>query len=182
MRGMRLALALMLCAALSALVFAQAKPTSASQTVQSFFALLKGQQYAKLHELLPSQMQAQISREQLTVNLKRIEGFLTLERMQVGRVQEKGEFAVVDTTIYGKLKQPMNFNGAFISEGRVVTQQYLFKENGQWKVVTADESARNFFLKRNPQFNQQFQLSKPQLAFKRDGQWTAMGKPPVKPQ
>ena len=180
MRRVRLAMIVMLV--LSASAFAQTKATSASQTVQTFFALLKGQQYAKLHELLPSQMQAQVSREQLATNLKRIESFLTLERMQVGRVQEKGDYAVVDTTIYGKLKQPMNFNGTSISEGRVTTQQYLFKENGQWKVVSADEGARGFFLKRNPQFNQQFQLSKPQLAFKRDGQWTAMGKPPVKPQ
>ena len=178
MRRMRRALVLILCATLSVLALAQAKP---SQTVQTFFALLKGQQYAKLHELLPSQMQAQISREQLAANLKRIEGFLTLERMQVGRVQEKGEFAVVDTTIFGKLKQPMNFNGQSISEGRIVTQQYLFKENGQWKVVSADESARGFFLKRNPQFNQQFQLSKPQLAFKRDGQWQSL-QPGRKPE
>jgi hypothetical protein len=169
MQSKWLGLVWLLCVALN--VSAQTKP---SQTVQTFFTLLKGQQYAKLQELLPSQMQAQISREQLTANLKRLEGFLVLERMQVGRVQEKGDYAVVDTVIYGKLKQPMNFNGTSINEGRVTTQQYLFKENGQWKVVTADEGARAFFLKRNPQFNQQFQLSKPQFAFKRDGQWQSL--------
>ena len=178
-RKMRwLVLLFMLLATVSGL--AQTKKANAKQTVEHFFALLKGQQYAKLYALLPTEMQGQVTREQLAVNLKRLESFLTLERLQIGRLQEKGEFAVVDTIIYGKLKQPMNFNGTTINEGRVTTQQILFKENNQWKIVSADDGARNFFLKRNPQFNQQFQLTKPQLAFKRDGQWTAMGGRPPK--
>jgi hypothetical protein len=154
--------------------FAQTKNANARQTVESFFALLKGQQYAKLYDLLPTQMQGQVTREQLAANLKRLESFLTLERMQIGRVQEKGEFAVVDTTIYGKLKQPMNFNGQSISEGRVTTQQLLFKENNQWKVITTDDRTRAAFLKRQPDFEKQFQLTKSQFAFKKDGQWQSL--------
>lgn len=128
---------ILLCLGLFALsTMAQTKSANPKQSVETFFALLKGQQYGKLYDLLPTQMQEQVSREQLTLNLKRLESFLVLERMQVGRVQEKGEFAVVDTTIYGKLKQPMNFNGTSITEGRVVTQQLLFKENNQWSGPT----------------------------------------------
>jgi hypothetical protein len=145
--------------------------SSARQAVDQFFSLLKTQQYAKLYDLLPGQLQQQLTREQLAVSLKRLDEFLVIEKLQLGRVQEKGEYAVVDTTVYGRLKQPLKFNEQEIHEGRVSAQQYLFKENGQWKVVTADERTRAFFLKRNPQFNQQFQLSRAQFAFKQNGQW-----------
>ena len=144
---------------------------SAKKTVEQFFALLKTQQHAKLYELLPGQLQQQLTREQLAASLRRLDEFLVIEKLQVGRVQQEGEFAVVDTTIYGRLKQPMKINGQEIHEGRVSAQQYLFKENGQWKVATADERTRAFFLKRNPQFNQQFQLNRAQFAFKQNGQW-----------
>lgn len=151
-----------------------ASPASARGTLEQFFALLKTQQYPKLYELLPSELQQQLTREQLAASLKRLDEFLVIEKMQVGRVQEKGDFAVVDTMIYGKLKRPMKFNEQTISEGRVSAQQYLFKENGQWKVATADERTRAFFLKRNPAFSQQFQLTRAQFAFKQNGQWQSL--------
>ena len=147
------------------------KTPLAKRAIEQFFALLKTQQYAKLYDLLPGSLQQQLTREQLTASLQRLDNFLVIEKLQVGRVQEKGDYAVVDTTIYGRLKQPMNMQGQEIREGRVSAQQYLFKENGQWKVVTADDRTRAFFLKRNPEFNQQFQLTRAQFAFKQNGQW-----------
>lgn len=148
----------------------------ARAAVARFFALLKAQQYAQLYDFLPGELQQQLTREQLTASLQRLDSFLTIERMDTGRVQQQGDFAVVDTTIYGRLKKPLRFNGAEITEGRVAAQQYLFKEYGQWKVVTADDRTRAYFLKRNPDFNQQFQLIRPQFAFKQNGQWTVAGK------
>lgn len=163
---------LVICALSSAGITAQTrKAPSAKNAVEQFFALLKTQQYAKLYELLPGNLQQQLTREQLTASLQRLDNFLVIEKLQVGRVQEKGDYAVVDTTIYGRLKQPMNLNGQEIREGRVSAQQVLFKENGQWKVVTADDRTRALFLKRNPEFNQQFQLTRAQFAFKQNGQW-----------
>lgn len=144
--------------------------------VEKFFALLKTQQYSQLYEFLPSGLQQQVTREQLTASLQRLDSFLTIERLQVGRVQQQGDFAVVDTTIYGRLKKPLRLNGAEIIEGRVQAQQYLFKESGQWKVITADDRTRAYFLKRNPAFTQQFQLTRAQFAFKQNGQWTTMNR------
>lgn len=157
---------------------AQQKPAdnAARQTVEKFFALLKTQQYAQLYDFLPGELQGQLTREQLTMSLRRLDSFLAIERLQIGRVQQQGDFAVVDTTIYGRLKKPLRFGEAEITEGRVAAQQYLFKESGQWKVVTADDRTRAYFLKRNPDFNQQFRLTRPQFAFKQNGQWTMAGK------
>lgn len=150
--------------------------------VQSFFSLLKSQKYSELYEFLPSELQKQTTREQLTSSLKRLEAYLAIERMEIGRVQQRADLAVVETTIFGSLKRVMEINGQQIKEGRVSVQQYLFKENGQWKVVTADNRARDFFLKRNPNFKQQFQLTQPQFAFKQNGKWTPLGQPPAPPR
>ena len=145
--------------------------------VQQFFKLLKAQQHDKLYELLPAQLQQQITREQLSASLKRLDEFLVIEKLQVGRVQEKGEFAVVDTTIYGKLKKPMKIGAQEITAGRATAQQYLRKETGQWKIVTADERTRAAFLKQHPEFSQQFQLTRAQFAVQQNGQWQNFNAP-----
>jgi len=143
--------------------------------VQNFFSLLKSQKYSELYDSLPSQLQKQMTREHLTASLTRLGAFLTIERMEIGRVQQRGDFAVVDTTIYGNLKRVINLNGEQVKEGRVTVQQYLLKENGSWKLTTADNRTRDFFLKRNPEFKKQFQLSQPQFAFRQKGRWVPLG-------
>ena len=80
-----------------------------------------------------SDLQRQITREQLALSLMRLDSFITIERMEVGRVQARGDFAVVNTTIYGKLKKPVAINGEEVSEGRVSAQQFLYREGGQWR-------------------------------------------------
>lgn len=156
---------------------AQNKAGDARSTVQSFFSLLKAQKYAELHDFLPSQLQKQTTREQLAESLKRLDQFLTIQRMEISRVQQRGDFAVVDTIIYGSLKRTMNLNGEEVKEGRVSVQQYLLKEDGRWRITTADKRSTDFFLKRNPEFKQQFQLIQPQFALKQNGKWTPLGQP-----
>ncbi|MBK8316711.1 MAG: hypothetical protein IPL01_22940 [Acidobacteria bacterium] len=95
--------------------------------------------------------------------------------MDIARIQKKGEFAVIDTTIFGKLKRPLKIDNQDITDGRVTVQQYLFLENGQWKIATADNRTRDFFLKKHPEFRDQFQFSQPIFELKRDGKWVAMG-------
>lgn len=150
----------------------------AKGAVNSFFSLLKGQKYAALYDYLPAEMQQKMSREQLTNSLKRLSSFISIERMDIGRVQQKGDFAVVDTTIYGKLTRPLKSGEGKtdkqVQEGKVAVQQYLFKENGHWKVATADSSARNYFLKKHPDFKQGFQFTQPRFFIKQNGQWKAM--------
>lgn len=171
---------LSLCAVASNETFAQGKdPRSA---VQGFFSLLKTQKYSELYDALPAELQKQTTREKMTASLKRLDSFIGIERMEIGRVQQRGDFAVVNTTIYGSLKKPMNFNGEEIKEGRTSVQQYLLKEGGKWKVVSADNRSQEFFLARNPDFKKQFQLTPPQFAFKQKGQWKPLGQPPQLPR
>ncbi len=155
--------------------FAQA---DAKGAVNSFFALLKGQKYAALYDYLPAEMQQKMSREQLTNSLKRLSSFISIEKMDIGRVQQKGDFAVVDTTIFGKLARPMKSSEGSadkqVQEGKVAVQQYLFKENGHWKVATADSSARNYFLKKHPEFKAGFQFTQPRFFIKQNGPWKSM--------
>ncbi len=146
----------------------------ARTATQTFFSLLKSQQYASLHDFLPDQLQKQITPEQLALSLKRLDSFITIEKMEIGRVQQKGDLAVIETTIYGRLKKPLQMNGEEVKEGRVTVQQYLFKENNHWKIATADNRTRDYFLKQHPDFNQQFQFTQPKFELKQNGQWTTM--------
>ena len=153
----------------------------ARAAVNKFFLLLKSRSYPSLYEFLPSDLQRQITPEQFAMSLMRLNSFITIERMEVGRVQQRGDFAVINTTIYGKLKKAVTVNGEEISEGRVSAQQFLFREGGKWKVVTADNRTQSYFLKRNAEFSKQFQLAQPRFEFKQKDKWTAFGKQ-IKPQ
>ncbi|MFN7931479.1 MAG: hypothetical protein U0Y68_26830 [Blastocatellia bacterium] len=149
--------------------------TDAKGAVNSFFSLLKTQKYAALYEYLPSDMQQRVSREQLTASLKRLSTFITIEKMEIGRVQQKGDFAVIDTSIFGKVTRGQKKEQpAQPQEGKVAVQQYLFKEKGHWKVATADSNTRAFFLKKYPEFKQGFEFSQPRFFIKQDGEWKAM--------
>lgn len=159
---------------------AQAK--DARGAVQKFFTLLKTQQYAALYDFLPSRLQTQMTREQLAFSMRRLDSFIVIERMEIGRMQQKGELAVIDTTIYGRLKKPLKVNEEEVTEGRASVQQYLFKENNQWKVATADNRTRDYFLKRYPQFNQQFQFTQPRFEFKQGGRWMPLAQAMKRPQ
>jgi hypothetical protein len=175
----RLLLAILVLAGLvlsgaSALSQSKSQPKDARATVQTFFSLLKSQKYSSLYEFLPSQLQKQITPAQLALSLKRLDSFLIIDRMEVGRVQQKGDFAVIDTTIYGRLRKPYKVNGEEVTEGRVSVQQFLFKEKNSWKIATADSRSREYFLKSHPEFNKQFQFALPRFEFKQNGRWAPL--------
>jgi hypothetical protein len=149
--------------------------SEARTTVQKFFDLLKAQQYAALYDYLPAELQRQLTREQLTQRLKRLEEFIVIERLEVGRVQQRGDFAVIDTVLYGRLKRPLTMGNQKIEFGKVAVQQYLFKEGRQWKVITADNNTRAQFLRRYPEFSKGFQFTQPQFFVKQNGRWVAFG-------
>ncbi|MGH9765958.1 MAG: hypothetical protein ACREAB_00875 [Blastocatellia bacterium] len=174
-----LSVAIIICSALiftsgAAQINGQSKDARAA--VNKFFSLLKSRSYPALYEFLPSDLQRQITREQLSFSLKRLESFILIEKMEISRVQERGDYAIADTTIYGKLIKPMKINNEEISEGRILAQQYLLKENGQWKIASADGRMLNHFLKRNPDFNKQFQFNQPKFEFKQNGEWKLVGR------
>jgi hypothetical protein len=171
---LHLSVAIFCSAALCRPALSQPKPSNPRAAVRSFFNLLKTQKYDALYDFLPSQLQQQITREQLSQSIKRLESFIVIERMEIGRVQQRGDYSVVETTIYGRLKKTANINGEEVREGRIAAQQFLFRENGQWKLATADNRSQAYFLKSNPEFNRQFQLTRPRFEFKQGGEWKSI--------
>jgi hypothetical protein len=167
---------LMLIAALVCPVFgreaiAQTKGPGPRAAIQSFFEHLKMQRYDALYEYLPAQVQKQITREQLAFSMKRLDSILQIEKMEIGRVQQRGDFAVIDTVLYGRLKRPVKIDGQDANEGRVAVQQLLLKEGERWKVITADDRSRRIFQQTNPEFDQGFQFKPPRFEFKQNGVW-----------
>ena len=102
--------------------------------VRSFFGLLKAQKYAALYDYLPGELQQKTSREQMTNSMKRLSSFIVIEKMDIGRVQQKGDFAVIDTTIFGKLSRPPKASEGKqekqAQEGKISVQQYSTQVRG----------------------------------------------------
>jgi hypothetical protein len=59
----------------------------ARAAVNKFFLLLKSRSYPALYEFLPSDLQRHITREQLALSLMRLDSFISIERLEIGRVQ-----------------------------------------------------------------------------------------------
>lgn len=166
--AVRLVFVGLMSAALAVSSSAASTPTAA---VKAFFELLKTEKYDDLYQHLPSKLQQRITQSQFTDSVKRIGDHITLERMDIGKVQQKGNYAVVDTLVYGKLRQPVKYQGELISEGRVHAQQILIKEGKDWKVISADDRVRAFFAREDPDFIKDFKLTPPHFEFKRGGKW-----------
>lgn len=133
--------------------------------VESVFQSLKNKNYESLYDTLPSGARSRITRERFANSLRRTEDNYALDRMDVGKVKVAGDFAVVDTVLYGRLLQPLNL------EGKIVVQQYLVRESGKWKMATGDDATIQRFLKTNPTFARQFRISTPKVFVKKDGNW-----------
>jgi hypothetical protein len=133
--------------------------------VQSVFEQLKSGQYGDLYDLLPNASRARISRERFTGMLQKTRNMYELERMDIGAVRTSGDLAVVDTVFYGRVLQPIE------SEGKIVAQQYLVREDGKWRVATGDRATVRRFLASNPRFAQKFPVRQPRIYIKRDGKW-----------
>lgn len=159
---------------ISAAIPAQTRGNDPKAAVQQFFALLKAGKYAELHEYLPSEMQKRLSRDQLKQGLSRLDDFILIEKLEVGKTQQRGDFAVIDTTLFGRLKKPVAGNQTQTVSGKVIVQQYLFREGAQWKVATADSRTQAQFLKSHPEFSRGFQLTRPVFLIRQNGQWQAI--------
>ena len=56
-----------------------------------------------------------------------------LDRMEIGQVRVSTNVAVADTVLYGRVVSPIQ------TEGKIVVQQYLVREEGKWRVATGDK-------------------------------------------
>jgi hypothetical protein len=133
--------------------------------VQRIFQQLKSGDYDALYSTLPAAQQRRVSRASFTRALSRSRDAYELDRLEIGAIRTSGDFAVVDTVMYGRVLRPIQ------SEGKIVAQQYLVREDGTWRVATGDRATVQRFLAANPTFARKFRLQQPRVYVRRDGRW-----------
>jgi hypothetical protein len=133
--------------------------------VQRIFDQLKAGQFEALYDSLPSSSRGRISRERLVKGLQGTRNLYQLERIEIGAVRMSGNLAVVDTVMYAHIAKP------FDSEGKLVVQQYLIREDGSWRVATGDTATINRFLKSNPAFARKFPIKRTRAYINQNGKW-----------
>ena len=134
-------------------------------TVQNVFEQLKSQNYSALYDLLPGSSRNRMSRDRFVSALQRAQDFYQLDRMDIGAIKVSGNLAVVDTVLFGRIVAPIQ------AEGKIVAQQYLLREDGQWRVATGDQSSVKKFIAANPGFKG-FKLRQPKVFIKQGDKWT----------
>jgi len=139
--------------------------TDVRNTVQNVFDQLKSRNYSQLYDLLPDASRSRMSRDRFVSALERAQDFYQLDRLEIGAVKVAGNLAVVDTVLYGRVVAP------FQAEGKIVVQQYLMREKGQWRVATGDQGAVRKFLAENPGFGKGFRIRQPRIYIKQNNKW-----------
>jgi hypothetical protein len=120
-------------------------------TVQRIFSQMKSRQYNELYDSLSASSRARTTRQRFTSSMQRADDNYQLERMEIGAVRVRGNTAVVNTVIYGRVLKPEG-------EAKIVAQQTLVREDGQWRVNSASPGAG---LSSRPA----------RIYLKRDGRW-----------
>jgi hypothetical protein len=116
---------------------------------------------------LAAASQRRITRERFTSALNRSRGMYELDRLEVGAVGVAGDAAAIDTTIYGRVLEPVQ------GEGKIEVRQYLMRETGRWRVVTDDRAAVRRILT-NKNLARRFPSREPRVFVKRDGRWVKL--------
>jgi hypothetical protein len=134
-------------------------------TVQRVFQQLKSGDYGSVYDALPSSSRTRMSRTRFTTALSRAQNMYVLDRIEIGQVRVSANVAVADTVLYGKVVSPIQ------SEGKIVVQQYLIREDGKWRVATGDSTTIKKFLAGNPAFGRKFPIRQPRIYVKQNGKW-----------
>jgi hypothetical protein len=133
--------------------------------VQRIFDQLKAGQYEALYDSLPSSTRSRMARDRFVKGLSGTRNTYQLERIEIGTPRVSGNLAVVDTVMYAHIQQPFN------SDGKLVVQQYLVREDGGWRVATGDRATIDRFLKSNPGFARKFPIKRTKAYIQQNGQW-----------
>ena len=155
----------------SVVVCAMHQPAAASDesdvrtTIQRVFDQLKDGQYGGLYDSLPSSSRSRMAKDRFVSGLQRTSDLYQLQRIEIGAVRVSGNLAVADTTMYARVNKPLN------ADGKLVVQQYLVREDGQWRVATGDNATINRFLKANPSFARRFPIRRPKAYINQNGKW-----------
>ena len=139
--------------------------------VQRVFEQIKARDYGALYDVLPSTQRTRMSRDRFINALQRAQEFLTLDKIEIGAIKISGNFAAVDTVLYGGIVSPIQ------AEGKIVVQQYLVREDGKWRVATGDQATVKKFIASSPGFKKGFRLSTPRFYIKQDGKWVEFRPP-----
>jgi hypothetical protein len=142
--------------------------SDARAIIQRVFDQLKSGQYAALYDALPSSSRSRITKDRFVGGLQRTRDLFQLDRIEIGAVRVSGDLAVADTTMYARVNQPLN------ADGKLVVQQYLVREDGQWRVATGDNATINRFLKANPSLARRFPIRRPKAFINQNGKWVEM--------
>lgn len=139
--------------------------TDVRDVVNKVFNQLRNHDYGGLYDVLPSRSQSRMSKERFVSALERAQGIYQLDRLEMGAIKIMANLAVVDTVLYGRVTIPVQ------AEGKIVAQQYLIRENGQWRIATGDQSTVRKFLAANPSFAKSFKIRQPRIYVKQDSKW-----------
>lgn len=134
-------------------------------TVQRVFQQLKSRDYSALYDSLPAATRTKMTRARFTSGLKRAQDMYVLDRIDVGSIRVSGNIALVDTVLYGRVVSPIE------TEGKIVVQQYLVREEGKWRVATGDRGTIQRFLGANPAFGRKFPIRQPRIYVKQNNRW-----------
>lgn len=137
-------------------------------TIQRVFDQLKSGQYGSLYDGLPSSSRNRIAKDRFVNGLERTSNLYQLQRIEIGAVRVSGNLAVADTTMFAHISKP------FDADGKLVVQQYLIREDGQWRVATGDNATINRFLQANPTFARKFPIKRPTAYVNQNGKWVAV--------
>ena len=140
-------------------------------TVQRVFQQLKSRDYGSVYDSLPASTRTRMSRTRFTGSLSRAQNMYVLDRMEMGQVRVSANVAVVDTVLYGRVVVPIE------TEGKIVVQQYLVREEGKWRVATGDTATIKRFLASNPAFGRKFPIRQPRIYVKQNGKWIEFNPP-----
>lgn len=144
---------------------------SVRSLVERVFQQLKKKEYGALYDALPSSSRSRLSRDRFAAALRRAQDTYELDRIDIGSVRVANNLAVVDTVLYGRLVKP------FQTEGKIVVQQYLIREDGQWRIATGDNVTTRRFLAGNPAFAKKFPIRAPRVYIKQNGNWVEFTPP-----
>lgn len=130
-----LALLLIMCAPHRLLSAAPDDASEVRQTVQRIFNQMKSHQYDSLYDSLSASSRSRVSRQRFISSMQKWDDSYRLERIEVGQARVRGNTATVDTVIYGRILKPSE------GEGKIVVQQTLVREDGEWRVSMTSPGA-----------------------------------------
>ena len=156
---------MMLLIASTAIVAQSSEESAVRSVVQQVFSQLQKHDYGSVYDSLPSSTRTRMPKSRFISALQRAQDRYVLDRIDIGKVRLSGNLAVVDTELFGRITQP------FATEGKIVVQQYLVREDGKWRVATGDNGTIQRFLKSNPSFARKFPIRQPRIYMKQGDNW-----------